>query len=370
MKTSIRVIASVLVVGIVFLCLVGCRNEVNQNTTTEKETDEVVIVDMAGNSINLEEYPTSVFCQSSMFEQIIIALGAESTLRASSYARTDDVRSAWFQTLYPQIMNVEPAGGDQNGITNELLVSYELDLMFVGNQDQYNEFVAIGIPCVVLDIQSLDDLLEGIQIVGKCLGGDYQNRAEDIVEYCTNLLSIVKKKTTQISDEDKITAYFMESRYAATDPTLYMTWGADSFQANCLEMAGVNTVANGLFEGSVRTEITAEQLLLNDPDVIVIGGFYEQINYNALLKSENLKTLTAVENNQIYRAPVGVSEWTRIGVESFLLPVWYGTVFYPDLYKDIDIDSTVKDFYKNVMGIELSEEYQTLILSGADGPTK
>ena len=370
MVKTIRLIAIVLAASMVLLCLGACSNGSVENPTEEAEKSSITVVDMAGNSIILDEPPTSVFCQSSMFEQIIFALGAESTLRASSYARTDDARSIWFQTLYPQVLNVEPAGGDQNGITNELLVSYELDLMFVGNQDQYDEFAAIGIPCVVLDIQSLDDLLEGIQIVGKCLGGSYQEKAESIVTYCAELLSGVEEKTSQITEDERITAYFMESRYAASEPTLYMTWGADSFQANCLKMAGINTVADDLFEGGVRTEITTEQLLLSNPDVIVIGGFYEQINYDALLQAENLKTLQAVENGEIYRAPVGASEWTRIGVESFLLPVWYGTVFYPEIYADMDINSIVKDFYQNVMGIELSEEHQALILAGAEGPSK
>lgn len=369
MKKSIRTIAFLLAASMLLLCMSACTAD-NGATTTAPEDGGVTIVDMAGNQITFEEYPTSIFCQSSMFEQIVLALGAESLLRASTYSRTDDARSIWFQTLYPQIMDVEPAGGDQNGITNELLVAYELDLMLVGNQDQFEEFAAIGIPCVVLDIQTLDDLLKGIELVGKCLGGSYQQKADSIVAHCSGLLAEVDHRASQISEEEKLTAYFMESRYAATDPTLYMTWGADSFQANCLKMAGVNTVADGLFEGGGRAEITTEQLLLSDPDVIVIGGFYEKVNFDALLLEDNLKTLSAVKNGSIFRVPVGASEWTRIGVESFLLPMWYGTVFYPELYADIDMDTVMKDFYKNVMGIDLTEEYQALILSGAEGPNK
>lgn len=370
MKRMNRIIALGLVIVMVILCVSACVNNHSGNVANTNEDDSITIVDMAGNSITLDEYPTSIFCQSSMFEQIVLALGAESTLRASSYSRANDARSDWFQALYPQILDVEPAGGDENGITNELLVSYELDLMFVGNQDQYNEFVAIGIPCVVLDIQSLDDLLESIEIMGRCLGGKYQEKAKNIVAYCTGLLSEVEKKSCQIPDEKKVTAYFMESRYAATEPTLYMTWGTDSFQVNCLNLAGVNSVTEGLFEGGARVEITTEQLILSNPDAIVIGGFYEQVNYEALIQDENLKILDAVKNGQIYRVPIGASEWTRIGVESVLLPLWYGTVFYPELYEDVDINAVVKNFYKNVMGIDLTEEYQTLILSGAEGPAK
>lgn len=368
MKKMIRTIALVLAATITLLALSACVK--NNENPPETQKNVVEVVDMAGNNIVLKDYATSIFCQSSIFEQIVLALGAESTLRASSYSRTDDARNLWFQSLYPQIMDVEAAGGDKSGVTNELLVSYDLDLMLVANQDQYDEFTAIGIPCAVLDIQTLDDLLFGIEIIGKCLGGHYQEKSKNVIAYCSKLLADVKQKANQLSETDRKTAYFMESRYAAVEPTLYMTWGADSFQANCLKMAGINTVADALFAGGVRAEITTEQLLLSNPDAIVIGGFYEQTNYDALLKEENLKTLSAVENGLIYRVPVGVSEWSRIGVESFLLPVWYGTVFYPDLYKDTDVQSVVKDFYKNVMGIELSAEYQTLILSGAEGPTK
>ncbi len=370
MKRTTRAIAFVLAMSMLLVCMSACGKGGAEKGPDAPENSEVTIVDMAGNTLTLEKAPTSIFCQSSMFEQIILALNAESLLRASSYSRDGDPRNLWFQTLYPQIMDVEPAGGDKQGITNELLVSYNLDLMFVASQDQYEEFIALGIPCVVLDIQSMDDLLKAIEIAGKCLGGKYQEKAESIIAYCTDLLADVKDKTAQIAQEDRITAYFMESRYASREATLYMTWGADSFQVNCLKMAGINTVADDLFQGGVRAEITTEQLLLSDPDAIVIGGFYEQTNYDALLREENLQTLSAVQNREIYRAPVGASEWTRIGVESFLLPLWYGTEFYPDLYADTDIDSVVRDFYKNVMSIELTEEYQALILAGAEGPRK
>ncbi len=368
MRKTANIIALLLVGFILVSCMEACGNEMDGNDIDPHDNGNISIVDMAGNSIILTEYPKSIFCQSSMFEQIILALGAESLLRASSYARTDDVRNIWCQSLYPQILDVEPAGGNQNGITNEMLISYNLDLMFVGSQDEYDEFVAIGIPCVVLDIQSLDDLTEGIQVVGKCLGGAYQEKADSIVSYCSDLLATVEEKTRRISDDEKKTAYFMESRYAASEPALYMTWGADSFQANCLKMAGINTVTDNIFESSARMEITTEQLLLSDPDIIVIGGFYEQINYDALLQDENLKTLSAIKKGQIYRAPVGASEWTRIGVESFLLPIWYGTMLYPELYDDIDISTVMQDFYQKIMGVKLTEEYQTLILAGAEDP--
>ena len=364
MKKFTQAVAVVLALTMMLLCLSACAEGGKEDVSD----NGVTIVDMAGNSVVLAQEPASVFCQSSMFEQMILALGAESLLRASSYARTDDARNIWTQTLYPQILDVEPAGGDQKGITNELLVSYELDLMFVGNQDQYNEFTALGIPCVVLDIQSLDDLRKGIEIMGQCLGGSYQAKAESITAYCGKLLADVKEKTAQLSEAEKITAYFMESRYAATEPTLYMTWGPESFQANCLHAAGVSTVADTLFDGGVRAELTVEQLLLSDPDVIMIGGFYEKTNYDALLKEEHLKTLSAVQNGRIYRVPVGMTEWTRIGVESFLLPLWYGAVLYPDLYTEIDLNAAVKAFYKDVMGVELTEDYQAQILSGAEGP--
>jgi len=381
MKKSIRILACILAAAMLLVGMGACANEPAANTTAATdapvgnttaatENQGISVTDMAGNTITLDQAPTAVFCQSSMFEQLIMVLGAESVLRASSYSRADDPRNIWFQTLYPQIMDIEAADGDKNGITNELLVAYELDLMLVGNQDAYDEFTALGIPCVVLDIQSLDDLLEGIQIVGKCLGGAYTEKAEAVVSYCAQLLSNVEEKIGTLAAEEKLTAYFMESRYAASEPTLYMTWGADSFQANCLKLAGINTVADSLFEGGVRAEITTEQLLVSDPDVIVIGGFYEQTNYDALVVDETLKTLSAVQNGKIYRAPVGASEWTRIGVESILLPVWYGAVLYPTLFADTDIDAVVTEFYEKVMGVELSDAYRQAILSGAEAPAK
>ena len=370
MKKAIQTMAIVLAFSVLLLSMNGLGTVSAEDSEGQAEPVSITIEDMAGHNITLKEYPTSIFCESSMFEQIVLVLGAEKLLRASSYSRTDDVRSAWIQTLYPQIMEVEPAGGDQRGITNELLVSYELDLMFVGSKDKYDELTAIGIPCVVLDIRSLDDLMEAISIVGQCLGGEYQANAGRILAYCSALLDDVESKVGGIADEDRITAYFMESRYAASEPTLYMTWGKDSFQANCLRLAGLNTVTDSLVEGGSRVELTIEQLILSDPDVIVIGGFYEKTNYDALVQDENLKVLSAVQNNRIYRVPVGTSEWTRIGVESFLLPLWYGMTFYPDLYAETDLPTAVHDFYQNVMGIELTEEYQTQILSGAEGPGK
>lgn len=364
-----RAIAMILTVS-VLLCVGSGTIAWAEEATDTLASFGITIEDMAGNTITLAKYPNSIFCETSMFEQLVLALGAEPLLRASSYARLDDARSVWMQTLYPQVLDLEPAGGDQNGITNEMLVDYELDLMIVGSQDKYDELTAIGIPCVVLDIRSLEDLTDGLTILGQCLGGEYQSKSETMVVYCSAILADVESRTVQIADTDRITAYFMESRYAASNPTLYMTWGKDAFQSNCLRLAGINTVADDILEGRSRAEITTEQLILSDPDVIIIGGFYEQMNYDALVQDDSLKILSAVQNDRIYRAPVGTTEWTRIGMESFLLPLWYGVTFYPNLYADIDISATVCDFYQKVMGVELTEDYLVQILSGAEGPEK
>ena len=61
MKKVMRTIAIMLAVSVVLLCMSACGNETIEAPAEETEKDSITVVDMAGNSITFDEYPTSVF---------------------------------------------------------------------------------------------------------------------------------------------------------------------------------------------------------------------------------------------------------------------------------------------------------------------
>jgi iron complex transport system substrate-binding protein len=74
----------------------------------------------------------------------------------------------------------------------------------------------------------------------------------------------------------------------------------------------------------------------------------------------------AIRNRQVVKQPIGIFIWDRPTAEAAVLhPLWLAKVAYPELFKDIDMVTEVKRFYREIMAFNLTDDQAHDILNGA-----
>jgi len=156
---------------------------------------------------------------------------------------------------------------------------------------------------------------------------------------------------------------------AARPKVLHIVGGA-----NLLKIDGTKTIIdtwvkyaggkNAVQKEGSMIEITAEEIVAADPDIIIVGGADNQKAVEKIYADPVFAGLKAVKNKKVYGNPKGVFSWDRYGAESALQILWAATIVQPELFKDIDVKAKTKAFYKKFMNYDLSDAEFDYILKG------
>ena len=111
------------------------------------------------------------------------------------------------------------------------------------------------------------------------------------------------------------------------------------------------------------TEATAEEVLSLNPDVVIIGGPAQHELYEELLADDAWVDINAVKNGRVFTNPNGLFPWERFGMESALQIKFAASVIHPELYQ-VDLVTEVQDFYRDFVGIELTDEEAQNMING------
>lgn len=113
-------------------------------------------------------------------------------------------------------------------------------------------------------------------------------------------------------------------------------------------------------------EVTMEDILKANPDIIIVGSFNAAKGVEAIKKYPIWKDLKAVKDNKLIVNPLGTFPWDRYSAEEALQVLWAAKTFYPEQFKDLDMVKKTQEFYKKYYNYDLSNENAERILSGQD----
>ncbi|WP_244432101.1 ABC transporter substrate-binding protein [Rhodopseudomonas sp. B29] len=116
--------------------------------------------------------------------------------------------------------------------------------------------------------------------------------------------------------------------------------GRDTYSDFVIRTAGGRNVAAEI--GGSRT-VTLEQMLVWNPDVILLGNF-DTAMPSDLYGDPRLQSITAVRERRIYRVPLGGYRWDPPSHESALTWTWLAGLLHPDRVT-IDLRTEMRDWY-------------------------
>ncbi len=365
---------------IVSMLIAACGGPSETKKDTAQNNKPIEITDVTGRTVTLKKPAERVVLQWSgaggPFFTISALMGKDTPkVIAGMDTSLQDYRAdMWkhFTTEMPELAKIPVVGtvGDKT-FNAEQVVALNPDVIFipVDLKDQYEsdakaKMDAAGIQTIYIDYhaEKLESHQKSIEAIGKALGKE--ERAAEINKFYTERVTRVLDRVSKINKPK---------------PTVYLEVGmngpeefGNSFSSNyswgaLATMAGADVITKDVIKKT--SPINPEFILEKNPDIIMIMGSYwpkkptsmrlgfeaTEASSQELLKAFTIERqgwseLKAVENKQVYSAHHGLPrEVFDAAVFEYL-----AKTFYPEEFKDVDPEATLKEFYDKFLPFSYS----------------
>lgn len=274
-----------------------------------------------------------------------------------------------------------------NDIEKSIILEQYHDLPNFGQGDavNYEAVIAAG-PTIALNVTSINDgsidasdaLAEQLGIpvmmvssdlldapaVYRCMGELFgvEEQAEALAAYAEETFNAIS--SLDIPNEEKVRIY-----YGNGEDSLE-TAPAGSSHGQIIDLVNAVNVADLELGDGSRVQISAEQLLAWDPDVIIVNGepkadMTGSAAAEAILADPLFATLKAVQNGAVYGTPNAPFSWVDRppGPNRIVGMRWLSGLIYPE-YLDYDVDEAVREFFQLFYHVELTDEQLTQLYNG------
>ena len=309
-------------------------------------SDVVDVSDQTGRVVRVEqpvERIASVYGAGTFY---LYTLGVQDRLVAGWYLGVKGVAQA-----SEAMFRLEPRLGELLlfGDPNvEELVARGAQLLLVDGSRHaaFAEQVAdLGIPVLQYLVETAEEMKEALRLTGRVLGPDASARAEAFIADYDRILGAVHEDLADLRDEDRVCVLFV-----GTSPLRVAS--GEMYQTQLIEAAGGLSVSAELF--GYWSEINLEQLLLWNPDVILIPP-YGDVQPADLLENPDWQAIQAIRNGCVHRMPRLIAPMDTPVPESLLGVVWMAGVLYPDLVS-LDLAEEAARFYSTYYDFALTED--------------
>ena len=250
---------------------------------------------------------------------------------------------------YEAVIAANPTIAINSGKINDAMVS---------DCDALSE--SFGIPVVAVD-NELNNSAEAFRFMGELLG--VEDHAEELAQYAEQVFTDINA-LSDIPEEKKVSVYFGNGEDSLE------TAPRGSQHAQILDVINAVNVADLELGDGSRVQISAEQLLAWDPDVIVVNGEPKADKSGSsaaedILSNPDYASLKAVQDQKVYGTPNAPFSWVDrpAGPNRLIGMRWFSALIYPEYIK-CDINEEIHKFFDLFYHVDLSDEQLENVLKG------
>lgn len=260
----------------------------------------------------------------------------------------------------PKVADVRSDFMNNDGVINEeALIGLNPDLALIPAYatEQRAILEKLEIPTLVFtvttaDFNTVETFMSWIDLLGEALGK--QSKATQIREYGKSVLDEIAERTKDVKEEDKPRALLLINYNEGGKSTS----GKNQFARFQLEASGARHVAADVEETFIKLDM--EQIYEWNPDIIYITTFSpmmpEDLYNNTAVEGDDWSVVKAVQEKNVHKFPLGIFHWYPPSADAPLALLWLAKNNHPDLFADVDLNQRVKEYYKNMYDIELTDE--------------
>lgn len=277
MKSFITKISSLLLLGIMLSSCAAPAGEMAQS--------EIALVDGLERTVSMEQPAARIVSLSPSTTEILYAIGAgDQVVGRDSFSN------------YPEeALAVQDVGGSMGSYSYETIASLQPDLVLaseINTPEQVKSLEDLNLTVYYLsnpeNLGEIDDLLE---VVGTLTGHEKEasELAVSLNERIDAVLATVAKAEAQ-----PLVFYELD----ATDPAKPWTPGPGSYMDELIQSAGGRNVGSVL--QSAWAEISIEELMVQNPDIILLGDSNYGITVEQVAARTGWENLSAVKDSKVY----------------------------------------------------------------------
>lgn len=268
--------------------------------------------------------------------------------------------------LYPEVLNAETAYMNGTDINLEELMKLEPDVVFYsasqpdqGEQLRNAGFAAVAISVNKWEYNAIETLNHWIILLSEIFPDN--DKTEIVAKYSKEYYELVQERVAGIPEEERERVFFL---FKYTDTNM-QTSGSKFFGQFWADAIGAINVAEEI-EMDNQVDANMEQVYAWNPSTIFITNFTaaqpEDLYTNAI-GNYDWSAIDAVQNENVYKMPLGMYRSYTPGADTPVTLLWFAKTTYPEFFEDIDIIQETKDYYKEVFGLELTDDQAASIFA-------
>lgn len=314
--------------------------------------EQINVQDQRGRTVSLDgevqRVVTIPIPAASMF--IAVDGGTERLVGMHQLSKTA-IKGRILQKFYPDALAI-PSNITGKGFSFapnvEELLTLDPDLVFQWghlNDDIVDPLVNAGLKVALIKIGQEAFTRKWLQIMGEVTGK--ANKAQTMIDWRDAVEMEVRAATRDIRAEDRPrTLYFMN--YLSS----LRVAGGKSYNNFYIDLAGGRNVAADL---GMFAEVGIEQIIVWNPEVILLNGFEAKLSPQDVYDNELLADVSAVKNRRVYKMPLGGYRWDPPNQESPLTWLWLSMILHPDKF-DWDLYDRIDSNYQFIYGQGVTAE--------------
>jgi iron complex transport system substrate-binding protein len=277
----------------------------------------VTITDVAGRTVTIAATPEHLISLAPSTTEILFALGL-----APKIVAADD-----FSDYPAEAKNLPKIGGLNAAYNFEQIVALKPDLIFAAGitaPEAIKKLEDLKLTVVVVGAEktSFDSVFADIALVGKATGQVEQ--AAQVTTAMQDQLAAFKAKLA--TAKEKPLVYW---ELDATDPAKPYTAGPGNFVGDMIALAG----GTNIFEKakSPFPQVSAEQVVAANPDVIILSDAAYGITVDSVLKRPGWQGIAAVKQQRV--APIDDNLVSRPGPRIIAGLEATARIIHPELFR-------------------------------------
>jgi iron complex transport system substrate-binding protein len=330
------------------------------------EEEQLTLIDMADRVVTIE-MPVERVVLADLLDGIdtLVQLGAEDKIvgivegiKTQGYGQLIDQQpSSWWTPLQEAAPDLKdlPTVGSWDTPNLEAIVSLKPDVIFAYGARGLDTANTIqektGIPTICLTSDGgrnwakFDD--EGLwiyRLMGWIVGKE--NEADELISYIDGEIGDITEITSEIPDSEKPRIYMAGWKSLTKTPLYY----------DPIDLAGGINVAEGAGDTSFMVDVSKEQILAWNPEIIVIHRVptsKSQVwgtSIDEILSDPDLQSIDAVKNKRVYYTKGFCAGWDP--ATGIVETLYLAKLFYPDKFEDLDVEVVGNDILEHFYGEE------------------
>jgi iron complex transport system substrate-binding protein len=211
----------------------------------------------------------------------------------------------------------------------------------------------LDIPVVYVDLETPEQFLQGVAILGQLLGSDA--RAEEIVSFYRSQLDRLEARLQGMEEGQRPRTLLLQYSDQGGEVALSVP-SAAWIQTAEVELAGGMPVWKEAAPGGGWTVVNLEQIAAWDPDkIFVISYKTDASTVVATLEADSRwQALTAARDGELFGFGGDVYSWDQPDPRWILGVTWLAAKMHPDRFSDLDMVGEVSRFYEEMYGLDAS----------------